>query len=64
MYADAKELYPGAAQSLQVTLRISAAVVSEAASNQDNIKMPPIVHLLSASAGKAPQTHRPHQERR
>jgi hypothetical protein len=53
MYADVKELYPGTAQSLQETLRISAAAVSEAASNQDNITMPPIVHLPSASAGQS-----------
>ena len=49
MYTDVKELYPGAAQSLQETLRITAAAISEAASNQDNITMPPIVHLPSAS---------------
>lgn len=45
MYTDIKELYPGAAQSLQETLRLLATAVSEAASNQDNISTPSPAHF-------------------
>jgi hypothetical protein len=50
MYADVKELYRGAAQSLQETLRLSAAVVSGAASNRANITTPSSAHLPPTNA--------------
>jgi ankyrin repeat protein len=52
MYSDVKELYSGGAQSLQETLRLSAAAVSEAASNQTNIMTPSPAHLHSADTGQ------------
>lgn len=61
MYADIREIRPGAAKRLQSTLRQSAAAAAQSSSarsssSQSGLTVPPQAHLSLAGANQNPQT--------
>lgn len=56
MYADVREIRPGAAQRLQSTLRQSAAAAAQSSSSQSVLTVPPQAHLSLAGDDQNLQT--------